>query len=187
MATNSTQAANLLIGATGSKSVGVVIVNPAQYAALVADTPWPAFPARLLAAPPAGQRGGTVPVTAPPTVAADIRGGSRQLACEAAPLPLRVAATASSTPAVPGGGSFVIIPAWASSRLIDNTTPNTMLLAGAHIDLGTLRAVVAHKLPGGQITSRTAALQAAAGSPTVHASDVALEGHTGAPPASRGT
>jgi putative ABC transport system permease protein len=69
----------------------------------------------------------------------------------------------------------VIIPAWASFRLIDNTTPNTMLLTGAHIDLGALRAVVAHKLPGGQVTSRTAALQAAAGSPTVHASDVALE------------
>lgn len=175
MATDSTQAANLLIGSTGSKSVGVVIVNPALYAALVADTPWPAFPARLLAAPPAGQRGGIVPVIASPSVAADIRGGSRQLAFEGATLPLRVAATASSTPAVPGGGSFVIIPAWASSRLIDNTTPNTMLLAGAHIDLRALRAVVAHKLPGGQITSRTAALQAAAGSPTVHASDVALE------------
>ena len=108
-------------------------------------------------------------------MAADIRGGSRQLAFEGATLPLRVAATASSTPAVPGGGSFVIIPAWASFRLIDNTTPNTMLLAGAHIDLRALRAVVAHKLPGGQVTSRTAALQAAAGSPTVHASDLALE------------
>ncbi|HTZ30341.1 MAG TPA: hypothetical protein VMC83_40485 [Streptosporangiaceae bacterium] len=174
MATNSTQAANLLIGSTGSLSVGVVIVNPARYAALVADTPWPAFPARLLAAP-AGQRGGTIPVIASPNVAADIREGSRRLAFEGSFLPLRVAATASSTPALPGGGSFVILPAWASSRLIDNTTPNTMLLAGSHIDLRALRSVVARKLAGSQITSRTAALQAAADSPTVHASDVALE------------
>jgi len=175
MATNSTQAANLLIGSTGSLSVGVVIVNPARYAALVADTPWPAFPARLLAAPPAGQRGGVIPVIASPKVAADIRDGSRRLAFEGSFLPLRVAATASSTPALPGGGSFVILPAWASSRLIDNTTPNTMLLAGPHIDLRALRAVVARKLAGSQIISRTAALQAAADSPTVHASDVALE------------
>jgi putative ABC transport system permease protein len=175
MATNSTQAANLLIGSTGSLSVGVVIVNPARYAALVADTPWPTFPARLLAAPPAGQRDGTIPVIASPKVAADIRDGSRRLAFEGSFLPLRVAATASSTPALPGGGSFVILPAWASSRLIDNTTPNTMLLAGPHIDLRALRAVVARKLAGSQIISRTAALQAAADSPTVHASDVALE------------
>jgi putative ABC transport system permease protein len=153
----------------------VVIVNPAQYAALVADTPWRAFPARLLAAPPAGQRGGTIPVIASPNVAAHIRNGSRQLAFEGATLDLRVAATASSTPAVPGGGSFVIVPAWASSRLIDNTTPNTMLLTGTHIDLRALRAVVARRLPGGQITSRAAALQAAADSPAVHGSDLALE------------
>jgi putative ABC transport system permease protein len=175
MAAGSTQAANLLIGPTGALPVGVVIVNPAQYAALLADTPWRPFPARLLAAPPAGQRGRTVPVIASPSVAADIRRGSRQLAFEGANLPLRVAGTATSTPAIPGGGPFVIVPAWASSRLIDNTTPNTMLLTGAHIDIRMLRAVVAHKLPGGQVTSRATALQAAAGSPMVHGSDLALE------------
>jgi putative ABC transport system permease protein len=180
VAAQSPQAANLLIGSTGALSVGVVIVNPAQYAALVASTPWPAFPARLLAAPPPGQRGGTVPVIASPSVAASIRGGSRQLAFEGANLPLRVAATASSTPALPGGGSFVIVPAWASYRLIDNTTPNTMLLAGAHIDIPALQAVVARRLPGGLIVSRAAVLQAAAGSPTVHGSDLALEEAGGA-------
>jgi putative ABC transport system permease protein len=175
MSSGSPQAANLLVGSTGALSVGVIIVNPAQYAALVADTPWPAFPPRLLATPPARQRGGTVPVIASPNVAANIRGGSRQLAFEGSNLSLRVAATASRTPALPGGGSFVIVPAWASFRLIDNTTPNTMLLTGAHIDMPALRAVVARKLPGGQITSRAAALQAEAGSPAVHASDLALE------------
>ena len=186
VAAQSPQAANLLIGSTGALSVGVVIVDPAQYAALVASTPWPAFPARLLAAPPPGQRGGTVPVIASPNVAAIIKGdgevggGSRQLAFEGADLPLRVAATASSTPALPGGGSFVIVPAWASYRLIDNTTPNTMLLTGAHIDIQALRGVVARGLPGGQIVSRGAVLQAAAGSPTVHGSDLALEEAGGA-------
>ena len=181
MGTNTTQAANLLIGSTGSVSVGVVIVNPARYAALVADTPWPAFPARLLAAPPTGRRTGTIPVVASPSVAALMKGdgeaggGSRRLAFEGSTLTLQLAGIASSTPAVPGGGSFVVVPSWASSRLIDDTTPNTMLLTGAHIDLRALRAVVARKLPGGQIISRAAALQAAAGSPIVHGSDVALE------------
>jgi putative ABC transport system permease protein len=175
MAPESTQAANLLIGSTGSLSVGVVIVNPARYAALVAETPWPAFPARLLAAPPTGQRGGTIPVIASPKVAADIRGGSRHLAFEGSTVTLRVAAATSSTPAVPGGGSFVIIPDWASYRFIDNTTASTMLLAGPHIDSRALRAVVARKLPGGQIVSRAASLQAAADSPMVHGPELALE------------
>jgi putative ABC transport system permease protein len=171
----SPQAANLLVGATGALSVGVIIVDPAQYAALAADTPWPAFPARLLAAPPAGQRGGIVPVIASPRVAADIRGGSRQLAFEGSTVTLRAVATTSGTPALPGGGAFVILPTWASSRFIDDITPNTMLLTGAHIDFRALQAVVARKLAGGQIVSRAAALQAAAGSPIVHASDLALE------------
>jgi putative ABC transport system permease protein len=67
------------------------------------------------------------------------------------------------------------MPTWAAYRLIDNTTPNTMLLIGPHINLQALQAVVARKLPGGLISSRAAALQAAAGSPMVHGSDVALE------------
>jgi putative ABC transport system permease protein len=74
----------------------------------------------------------------------------------------------------------VIVPAWASDRLIGNTTPTTMLLTGAHIDFRALRAVVARKLPGGLITSRAAALQAVADSPTVHGSDLALEEATAA-------
>jgi putative ABC transport system permease protein len=175
MAADGPEAGNLLVGPTGAMPTGVIIVDPAQYAALVAHTPWPAFPARLLAAPPAGQRGGTVPVIASPNVAAGIRGGSRQLAFDGATLTLRVAATASSTPALPGGGSFVILPAWVRSRLIGSTTPNTVLLTGAHLNIRALRAVVARALPGGQIVSRAAALQAAAGSPAVHGSDLALE------------
>jgi putative ABC transport system permease protein len=174
------QAGNLLVGATGTVTTGVVIVDPAQYAALVADTPWPAFPARLLAPPPPGQRGSPVPVIASPAMAADIRAGSRQLAFDGADLPLRVAATASSTPALPGGGPFVILPAWVVSRLTGGAEPNTMLLAGAHINIRALGAVVARALPGGIITSRAAALQADAGTPAVHGSDLALEQAAGA-------
>jgi putative ABC transport system permease protein len=174
------EAANLLVGTAGSVSTGVVIVNPAQYAALVAATPWPAFPARLLAPPRAGQRGATVPVIASPNVAALIRHGSRQLAFDGGQLTLRVAATASSTPALPGGGSFVILPAWARSQLVGGAPANTMLLVGAHIDIRALGGVVARALPGGQIVSRAAVLQAAAGSPAVHGSDLALEEAAGA-------
>ncbi len=173
----SAQAGNLLVGPTGAVPAGVVIADPAQYAALVAGTPWPAFPARRLAPPPAGPgpRGGPVPVIASPSVAARIRAGSRQLAFASSQLNIRVAAIAASTPALPGGGSFVIIPSWASSRLAASTTPNTMLLTGAAINVRDLQAVVARALPGGQVVSRAAVLRAAAGSPAVHGSDLAFD------------
>src|SRR5262249_4855351 len=47
-------AANLLVGSGSAISTGVLIVNPARYAALVAATPFPAFPARPLARPVPG-------------------------------------------------------------------------------------------------------------------------------------
>jgi putative ABC transport system permease protein len=171
----------LLVGSGGGVQAGVVIADPARYAALVADTPWPAFPARVLA-PPAhgGAAAGTVPVIASPGVAAAMGTGPRQLAFASSGLTIRVVATAGSTPALPGGGNFLIMPSWASSRLAASTLPNAMLLTGGAINVRALNAVVARVLPGGQVVSRAAVLQAAAGSPAVHGSDLALELSTGA-------
>jgi putative ABC transport system permease protein len=181
VAPGSTGQGDLLVASGGGVPVGVVVADPARYAALVADTPWPAFPARALAPPGhGGAAGGTVPVIASPGVAADIGTGARQLAFASSQLPVRVAATASSTPALPGGGNFVIIPAWASSRLAASTAPNTMLLSGGAINLRALAAVVARELPGGQVVSRAAALQATAGTPAVHGADLAFDLSAGA-------
>jgi putative ABC transport system permease protein len=167
---------DLLIGSGGGVQAGVVIADPARYAALVADTPWPAFPARALA-PPArgGAAAGVVPVIASPGVAAAMGTGPRQLAFASSQLTVRVAATAGSTPALPGGGNFLIMPSWASPRLAASTAPDAMLLTGAAINVRELRAVVARLLPGGQVVSRAAVLQAAAGSPAVQGSDLAFE------------
>ena len=177
VAPGSTLDGNLLIGLAGNVSVGVVIVDPARYVALVADTPWPAFPARLLAGARArpARSAGSVPVIASPGVAAQMGHGSRTLAFASSQLPIRVAATAGSTPALPGGGNFVIIPSWASSRLAASTAPNTMLLTGGSINVRALRAVVARVQPGGQVVSRAAVLAAAAGSPEVRGSDLAFD------------
>jgi len=166
----------LLIGSGGGVPAGVVIADPARYAALVAGTPWPAFPARALA-PPA--RGGaaarTVPVIASPGVAAAMGTGPRRLAFASSQLTVRVVATAGSTPALPGGGSFLILPSWASPRLAASTAADAMLLTGSAIDVPALRAVVARVLPGGQVVSRAAVLAAAAASPAVRGSDLALD------------
>jgi putative ABC transport system permease protein len=165
-------AGNLLVGQTGAMSTGVVIASPSQYAALVGDTPWPAFPARLLARP-AGS--GAIPVIASPSVAARVRAGSDQLAFASGELTLHVAAVASSTPALPGGGSFIIMPSWVSARLAGSTAPNTMLLTGRDINVRDLQAVVARTQPGGLLISRADVLAAAADSPIVHGSDLAFD------------
>ena len=160
--------ANLLVGATGVLSVGVVIADPASYSALAADTPWPTFRAGLLARHGSGS---VVPVIASAGVAAAVRRGSDQLAFASSQITLRVAGTVSGTPALPGGGPFIIMPAWVSALLLASTAPNTMLLTGGGINLPALRAA-ARKLPGSQVTSRAAALQAAAGAPSVAGSDL---------------
>jgi putative ABC transport system permease protein len=160
--------ANLLVGTEGAISVGVVIANPASYSAVLAGTPWPEFAAGTLARPGPGS---TVPVIASPRVAAAIRGGADQLAFASSQTNLRLAGTVTGTAALPGSGAFIVMPSWVSPLLQASTAPNTMLLSGASINLRDLRAA-ARALPGSQVTSRAAQLQAAANAPSVQGSDL---------------
>jgi putative ABC transport system permease protein len=174
-------AANQILGAAGMTGIGLVIANPAQYAALVADTPWPALPARLLAPPRAGSpRAAPVPVIASPAVAAAMRSGTGVLGFAGTELSVRVAATVSSTPALPAGGSFVIMPSWVASRLADSVAPDTVLISGPAVNIRDLQAVAARTAPGSLVVSRAAVLQATANTPLVSGSDLLLEESAGA-------
>ena len=102
---------------TGSRAVGqpitVVAVDPAGYAAVVAGTPFAAFPAAKIGAAAGGiiPFGGTVPVLASPSAAAILGTEATQLTTLTAmgPFKVRVAGTLSDTPAQPGGGAFVVM------------------------------------------------------------------------------
>jgi putative ABC transport system permease protein len=178
---SSALAANQILGAAGMTGIGLVIADPAQYAALVADTPLPAFPASLLAPPRAGsRRNAPVPVIASPGVAAAMRSGKGVLGFAGSELTIRVAATVGSTPAFPGGGSFVIIPSWVASRLAGSVAPNTVLISGPAISIRDLQAVAARTAPGSQVVSRASVLQSTADSPLVRGSDLVLEESAGA-------
>jgi putative ABC transport system permease protein len=157
-------------------AVGVVVASPAGYATLVAGTPWPAFPARLLAPPRTGQSRaqGPVPVLVSPAIAATARDGASLMSTYGS-LAIRVAGTISGTPALPGARSFVIIPAWAASGLTAGARPNTLLLRGTAINLGALQVTAARVLPGSRVVSRAAAAQAAADSPLVRESDLVFD------------
>lgn len=154
--------------------VGVVVASAAQYAALVEGTPWPAFPAGLLAAPSGGRSraSGPVPVIVSAAIASSARAGAGRLTFTYGSVPVRVTGSISSTPALPGARSFVIIPSWAASRLPAGTRPNTVLLRGTDINLAALRATTARVLPHSQVIARAVVLRAAADSPLVRESDL---------------
>jgi hypothetical protein len=82
-------------------------------------------------------------------------------------LRVRVAGELQSTPALPGGGPFIVLPV---SAVRGGTSPpvNLMLLTGPSIDMRRLNAVVQASRPGAytpSITTRSAALQGLTGAP----------------------
>jgi len=148
-------------------------VDPASYAALVARTSgFPPVPAGLLATP--GQAGAPQPVLVSPQAAADLGGGAVTLSTSQAslrPVRIRVAGVISSTPALPAGGAFVIMPLAAikSAASPPEPTPvNEMLLAGGSIDRAQLTAVVRRTLPDGVVTFRSSILSALTSGPLQH-------------------
>jgi putative ABC transport system permease protein len=147
--------------ATGTLSSGanvtVALVNPAAYAALVAGTPAPAFPAASLA-----RRPGPVPALVSAGAATQLPPGPARLTVGGRPLTVRPAGLARAIPGVPGG-PFVVLPAWALGRAVP--APSVILVVGPHLDTGRLAAVVRRDLPGASVVFRDSALSALTGAP----------------------
>jgi putative ABC transport system permease protein len=158
--------------------VSVLAVDPGSYAELVARTPgFPSVPAELLAAP--GTAGTPQPVLVSPQAAALLGApgqgsGAVTLSTRQAslrPVQVRVAGLISSTPALPGGGAFVIMPLAALKSTITPPEPvpvNEMLLTGGSIDHARLAAVVQHTLPGAVTSFRSEILSSLTGGPLQH-------------------
>jgi len=155
--------------------VSVLAVDPASYAALVARTPgFPPVLTGLLAAP--GKAGAPQPVLVSPQAAALLRAngqgsGAVTLSTRQAPLQpvrVRVAGVIASTPALPAGGAFVIMPLTAMKSTIASSEAigvNEMLLTGGSIDRAQLTAVVRHTLPDETVTFRSDVLSALTSGP----------------------
>jgi len=154
----------------GGEEISAIAVDPASYAALVKSTEdfSPVNPALLTQT--GGQ--GTIPVLASPQAAADLGGqeGGTIFSQQGLPaLRLKVAGQLQSTPALPAGGAFVVLPLSAIRGIGGPPPVNLMLLTGPSIDMTGLTAAVqasAHGTAGApSITSRAAALQELAGAP----------------------
>ncbi len=152
--------------------ITVVAVDPVSYAAVVADTPFPAFPAAKIGTATGGIMpfGVTVPVLASPSAAAVLGTGATQLSTLGGmgPFKVRVAGILSSTPAQPGGGAFVVMPLQTLPGPAGQPLPGAVLVTGSMIDHAQLSAVAQKVIPGSLLTFRTAVLASLASSPLQH-------------------
>jgi putative ABC transport system permease protein len=147
--------------AADGSTLGVLVIAPASYDALVAQTPAGQFPGALLASH-AGTPGG-LPALASPGAAAAL--GGKKLLLNISLLPVRIVGSVRSTPAVPQDGPFLVVPRWAFDRAFPTArpAPNLILISGP-VDHARLGAVVGKRLPGATtITYRSTVLSALTG------------------------
>lgn len=161
-AARTTAVADTVGSPDGGPPVDVVVVSPASYAALVAGTPYPRVRARLLAGPGVNARpGAPVPVLASPAAAARLQRPGASLPTGHGTLHVKVAGLLSGTPAAPGRGSFVLVPAWAVSHAA--AQPTDLLVTGPRLDDHALAAATARVLPQATVTFRSRVLAALTG------------------------
>jgi putative ABC transport system permease protein len=164
-------AADLSAGDAGQQ-VGMAAVDPRSYAALAADTPWPAFASRPLARPQS-PGSGPIPILVTPTVAGQLAQGSGPLRLNLYGqfVSVRIAGTISRTPAMPAGREFIVLPQWSAAQLNSLPPPSTVLVTGPHLSIPALRAILAKRLPGSQVTFRRQILAALNSSPALRLSE----------------
>ncbi|HEY3732567.1 MAG TPA: FtsX-like permease family protein [Streptosporangiaceae bacterium] len=152
----------------GLQPVTVIAADPASYAALVASTPWPAFPAARLAER-AGAASRGAPVLASPASAALLGLGGlsgTQLHTGQGSIRVRVAGLLSGTPALPAGGRFVVLPSWALPATVKaQQPPSQLLITGPRLDGKRLTALAGRLMPGAVTRLRSAELNELSGSP----------------------
>jgi putative ABC transport system permease protein len=153
--------------AAQSQSLTVIIVDPRQYAALVAATPAPAFPAAALAAPRAvrGVPAGRVPVLISPATR-DVVGARTALSIGVRMLPVRVTGTVTGIVGTPSGSQFAVLPLWALAKHAPQ--PTVIAVVGPRLDTAALVRTARRDIPGVQVTLRSHLLTGISGAPLPH-------------------
>lgn len=149
----------------------LIQVNPAQYAALTADTPFPPIPASALTAAGPG-----IPVLASPQVAAEIGGHVTEIEGQQeveGHIQIRLAGTLTEIPAQPANGQFVLMAARTLPVTGLAQGPNLLLITG-DVNQAALTATLNRVLPAATVTFRAAVLDSLTGAPLVHAAAVLM-------------
>jgi putative ABC transport system permease protein len=155
---------------TGSVSSGsslsVVYVDPAQYAAVVDQTPGPRFPLAALS-----QSAATTLPAAGNAAAAQLLGTSPvDVSVGSSTVTIQLAGRISGVPGVPANPAIVV----PDEPLGSNPGGNLMLVAGPRLDAARLSAVVYNSQPDASVTLRATALAALTTAPVLQAARTAL-------------
>ncbi|MGH3289875.1 MAG: hypothetical protein ACRDPD_35215 [Streptosporangiaceae bacterium] len=157
----------------GQQQLNVAAVDPAGYAAMTADTPFPRVPVSAFGpADGAPVSAATVsPVLASPSAAAALGTGTVQLTSHElmGPVRVRVAGIVARTPAEPGGGMFLIMRSRTLPGVLGRPTPNLALITGTDIDRSKLSRLVGEALPPATIAFRADVLNDLGSAPLQHA------------------
>ena len=157
----------------GQQQINVAAVDPAGYAAMTADTPFPRIPVSAFG--PADRSpasaGTVISVLASPSAAAILGRGIVQLTSHElmGPVRVRVTGVVARTPAEPAGGLFVLMPLRTLPGVLGQPTPNLALITGPDIDRAKLSRLVSSALPPATLAFRTDVLNGLGSAPLEHA------------------
>ncbi len=164
-----TSALGVLAGVAGDGTpVTVIVVDPASYAALIAATPQPPFPAAALSGPGSAGGPGPMPVLASPLARRPVESGKVFVGNH--DLSIRVTGTVPGVPGSATSGAFIVVPARAMVRAVgaSEAQPSRMLVVGPDVSVARMRSVVAHRLPAAALVFRSGQLAALTQAPLPH-------------------
>jgi putative ABC transport system permease protein len=159
----------------------VLLVDPVQYARLVAGSPLPPVPADFTASGAGRGSTGPVPVLAAPGLAAQLGHGPAGVLIDGQPVTVRVvgqAAAMSAITAIGSGLGYLVVGqevvGSVQHRRLAGDVPNALLVAGQSISPAALRAVVARQGPGVSVVFRSGLLAGLERAPLQHGTYLAL-------------
>jgi putative ABC transport system permease protein len=159
-------------------TLAVVSVNPQRFAALIADTPLPAFPvAKLATTGSSAVAGSPFPALATAAAAAVLQHGPARLDLGTRQVTVNVTGAITGLPWAPGR-AVVVLPMTAIGGTA--AAPNVIVVTGRQLDGRRLESVARRVLPGAVITLRSAVLEDHAGAPLPNGAYRALAMASGA-------
>jgi putative ABC transport system permease protein len=154
------------------QDLNVVAVDPAGYAAMTADTPFPRIPVSAFGPADTAPVGAAtvIPVLASPSAAAALGTGAVEVTSNEpmGPIRIRVAGIVARTPAQPAGGTFVLMPLRTLPGELGQPTPNLDLITGPDIDQAKLSGLVSTALPAATLAFRADVLNSLGSAPLQH-------------------
>jgi len=164
------------VGVSAGGQLDVLVVDPAQYARLVAGTPLPQPPPAFMAAARAGgisALAAPVPALAAPGLAAAIGSGPFGMLIAGYYLQARVVGQAASMSVLPYvSNGYLVLPRQALGAAAP--PPSSLLVEGADLNQAALRAAVARHAPGGTVVFRSQLVAGLADAPLQHSAVLAL-------------